>query len=251
LLAAIFAANRVCAPTRTPDLVALPFSITSPYLVKVMAESTRWAVAEFATEFLDPIIEACVNHPLVEAVPVLGSVVRAAQLGASISDRIFFVKLSRFLDPLTGVEPGETERFVAKMEADPKVAQRTGQTLLLAINALDDLEKARVLAYVFRAYLRAEIGLDTLQRLSAAVNLSHVDDLWAVAGTRGSSTPDEEFRHRLAAFHALRVTGLTALSDAAFALAGKKSFIHTALTPLGELLVTILRGSADPPAAPA
>jgi hypothetical protein len=216
-----------------------------------MAESTRWAIAEFATEFLDPIINACINHPVVQAVPVLGSVVRAAQLRASISDRIFFVKLSRFLDPLNGVETGEAERFALKMEADPKVAQRTGQTLLLAIDALNDLEKARVLAYVFRAYLQAEIGLDSLQRLSAAVNLSHVDDLWVLAETSDSSTSDEEFHHRLTAFHALRVTGLTALSDTAFAFAGKKSFIHTALTPLGELLVTILRDSAGPPAAPA
>jgi hypothetical protein len=216
-----------------------------------MAESTRWAIAEFATEFLDPAINACINHPVVQAVPVLGSVVRAAQLRASISDRIFFVKLSRFLDPLHGVETGEAERFARKMEADPKVAQRTGQTLLLAIDALNDLEKARVLAYIFRAYLGAKIGLDSLQRLSAAVNLSHVDDLWTLAETSDSSTSDEDFHRRLTAFHTLRVTGLTALSDTAFALVGKKSFIHTALTPLGELLVTILRDSAGSPAAPA
>jgi len=232
-------------------LVSLgPFPIHLPlYVDPVMAESTRWAIAEFATEFLDPVIEACINHPVVQAVPVLGSVVKAAQLRASISDRIFCVKLSRFLNPLSGLGTEEAERFARKMDSDPKVAQRTGQTLLLAIDALNDLEKARVLAYVFRAYLRAEIGLDSLQRLSAAVNLAHVDDLWALAETSDSSTPDEEFQDRLSAFHALRVTGLTALSDTGFAFAGKKSFIHTALTPLGELLVTILRDSADPPAA--
>ena len=216
-----------------------------------MAESTRWAIAEFATEFLDPIIDACVNHPVVQAIPVLGAVVRAAQLRASISDRIFFVKISRLLDPLSEIDVEEAERFARKMEADPESAQRAGQTLVLAIDALNDLEKARVLAYVFRAYLRAEIGLESLQRLCAAVNLGYVDDLWSLAEISDSSTPDEEFRRRLGAFHALRVTGLTALSDTAFAFAGKKSFISTALTPLGETLGRILRNSGDPRATSA
>lgn len=189
-------------------------------------------------EVARPIVAA-----LVDKVPVLGQLVELYGIGESVSDQIFLAKVRRFIEGLAVVGGAEARAFADEIHDDPEMATRAAEAVLLSLNAITDLEKAPVLAYIYAAYLRDEISFETLRRLLNAVNQAMVEDLWALAeepAEEGKWAGDVHAR-RLQAIHALRTTGLAQLSDSAFLMAGKRSFIGNEVTPLGTVLIEILR----------
>lgn len=213
-------------------------------------DEPRHKFIEIAADFLEPAIDTLVHSGILREIPLLGTAVKLAHASRSVGDRIFLVKIATFLRGLEAVEETEASEFARKLAEDPTAAERTGQTLLLLIDSLDDLEKARVLAVVFAAYLRGEVERRDFRRLGSAVGMAMVDDICALvdADVEGRASTEEEHLRRLGAMHALRTTGLTSLSDSAFAFTGKRSFISTGVTPLGQLLVGVLKRAGWRPA---
>lgn len=199
---------------------------------------------ELSTDLLEPAVDSILNSGFLRDIPILGSAVKAADLARSVRDHIFLAKVERFLE---GLESASAKDFADETSQDNELAARVGEAVLLAIDSINDLEKAPILGYIFAAYLRGEIGFGTLRRLNNAVTLSMVDDLWALAEQRPDNRWEEdEHADRLQALHALRITGLTALEDSAFQLVGRRSFIGTEVTGLGKVLIEILRNSPGP-----
>jgi hypothetical protein len=199
---------------------------------------------ELSADLLEPAIDSVFESGFLRDIPLLGAAIKLADLARSVSDRIFLTKVKGFIHGLRSVGATSAEEFAQDIIRDEKTAKRTGQVLLLSIDAINDLDKAPILAYVFAAFLRNEISLTLLQRLNGAVNLALVEDLWALAEEpQGGHWEEESYQRRLHALRALRITGLSSLSDSAFAFVGKRSFIGTEITGLGEILVRILRKS--------
>ncbi|HST61795.1 MAG TPA: hypothetical protein VLK84_24055 [Longimicrobium sp.] len=180
---------------------------------------------------------------LLEELPVLGSMVKAYGIGRSISDRMFLRKVKRFTEGFEEVGSPAAEELAKKIYEDEGFSERAAEAVLLSIDAITDLEKAPVLAYIYAAYLRDQIDFDTFRRLLAAVNQSIVDDLWTLTAEEPANGKWEENAHqtRWMAIEALRTTGITALSRDSFALVNKRSFATTEITSLGRTLIVILR----------
>lgn len=200
---------------------------------------------ELSTDLLEPAVDSILTSGFLRDIPILGLAVKAADLARSVQDRIFLAKVERFFEGLESA--ASAKDFAEETSQDEESAARVGAVVLLAIDSINDLEKAPILGYIFAAYLRREIRFGTLRRLNNAVTLAMVDDLWALAEQRSDNRwEEEEHADRLQALHALRITGLTALSDSAFQMVGKRSFIGTEVTGLGEVLIEILRNSPGP-----
>lgn len=210
-----------------------------------MPGDIRSNALELSADLLEPVVDAVLDDSVLREIPILGSVIKFARLGRSVSDHIFLTKIRRFLSGLGKLTGDERERFARELENDPKTAERLGQSLALTIDAMNDLEKAPILALVFAAYVRGEITIGELLRLNSAVNLAMAEDLWLFAGIeRGAeSLVEVDHRKRLAAMRALRITGLTEISDSAWQFSKHKSYINNAVTPAGETLIEILKAS--------
>lgn len=192
---------------------------------------------------------------LIDRTPVLAELVMLYGVGESISDILFLERVRGFIEGVEAAGGAEARTFGDEIRGDPELAQRAAKAVLLSISAISDLEKAPVLGYIYAAFLHDEINLETLRRLLNAVDQAMVDDLWALAAEPNESgewAEDDRHRHRFA-IQALRTTGLAELSDSAFLMAGKRSFIASEVTQLGQTLIGILRktgraGPADRPA---
>ncbi len=198
---------------------------------------------------MEPALDIFIHNEFLKEIPVLGLTIKLAQASRSVTDKIFLMKIAKFLEDLDAIPAAEAQAFAAEMEADPAVAERTGQALLLSLDSMNDLQKAPLLALVFSAYVRGKIGLESFRRLTAAIGLAMVEDIWELVKEDDPEDVKESRERRTLALHALRITGLTALSDTAFSLVGKSSYITTALTPLGELIIDILKEARQTPAA--
>ena len=109
--------------------------------------------------------------------------------------------------------------------------KKAGEVLLFAIDQINDLDKAPILARIFAAFLRVEISSADLRRMTAAVNGATVDDLRSLAGL-GPDPSGESGGHK-DLVDALRHTGFTD-STAHSLVTSDAVDLREAITPLGK-----------------
>ena len=110
-------------------------------------------------------------------IPFIKGIVACFTVPLAIRDQLFLRKVAGFLAAVPDLTATERETFVAEHLADSKKATKLGETLVLVLDRLDDMEKPPMIARVFAAFVRGKISFDVFRRLAAAIDLGAVDDL--------------------------------------------------------------------------
>lgn len=126
-------------------------------------------------------LDRILDEGLFRDVPVLGSVVAIVKTVGSIRDRLFVKKVATFLVSCPKFTAQQREEFAREHLNDPRKASKLGDTLVLILDKLDDLEKPEMVAKAFAALVRGKIGLQTFKRIAAAIDIGFADDLAALA----------------------------------------------------------------------
>jgi hypothetical protein len=71
----------------------------------------------------------------------------------------------------------EREDFATEHLADTEKAKKLGETLVLILDRLDDMEKPQMIAQVFAAFIRGKISFEVFRRLASAIDMGTIDDL--------------------------------------------------------------------------
>jgi hypothetical protein len=198
-----------------------------------MTKDNERTSLEIALGIGEASLDQILDEGLLRDVPVLGTVCGMARLAKSIPDRIFLAKLSRFVKAIEMISPEERIAFRRKLERDPKTLRRVGETLVLVLNKLDDMDKPELLGKAFRAYVRGVITYEQFRRLSAAIDASLVSDLQQF-GTEVTSVDQSLLEH-------LASTGLARPSTAGLTETGGLVFSSIKITEIGELFQKLYR----------
>ena len=90
-------------------------------------------------------------------VPLIGTVVGIARVVGTISDRIFLLKVKKFIFSLSKLSDVEKDDFSEQMDKDEKLRSKVGETVVLLLDRSDDLEKVEILAKIFSVYIKNRI----------------------------------------------------------------------------------------------
>jgi hypothetical protein len=137
-------------------------------------------VKDLAAELGEFELDSFLDEGLLKEIPLLKTILACRKSWTAISDQVFLKKVASFLVDCPKFTKEEVEAFVIEHWRDPK-ARRLGDTLVLLLDRLDDLEKPTMLAKVFAAFVRKRINYDAFRRLSAGIDLSFIQDLKALA----------------------------------------------------------------------
>jgi hypothetical protein len=186
--------------------------------------------ADLLEPFVDTFVDTLGDYQVLKDVPILGSAVKIAGIGKSISDRIFLLKVRRFLTAIDPTTTAKARTFAEELRSGEAGAGRTAQVLVFALNTMDDLEKAPILAAVFTAFLLGEINNVEFRRITAAVNAALVDDLLALASLGSESGGKSD---QMEVVDSLRHTRLTVESGTFWT----PETLGDAVTPLGKKFI--------------
>lgn len=133
----------------------------------------RTVVGKDLGDAIFDVAEVALDQNLAEGVlkdlPIIGTLVKLAKAGHSISEGLFVRKLLRFLADLKDVPIEDREKLLQKCPDASEEQQVLGENLLLALERLDDIGKPAILARFFAAYIRSEIDYATFSRLARAL----------------------------------------------------------------------------------
>jgi hypothetical protein len=132
---------------------------------------------ELAIDLAEVAVDAVLDDGLLKDIPVVGSLVNLIRLSKSIPDRIFAAKVRAFLLRLGKVGDLKKEQFLTNLNADRTQRIKLSEVMVLALDQVDDLDKADYIAYVFMAYIEGVIDFATLRRFLHSIIAAFTADL--------------------------------------------------------------------------
>ena len=185
---------------------------------------------DMALSTAEAVSDIMLKDELIAAVPLFSTAFKAVKALDSFRDRLFVAKLQAFISEAQPRSEGERAAMAAKLTGDDE-GRKAGETLLLVLDKLTDLDKPALLGALLRHFGLGRIDSADLRRLANAIDLAFADDLAAFleeppeeAG-KNSNKPHRE---------ALTTSGLTrVLTGDTIDLLGS---IYFGVTPAGEML---------------
>lgn len=132
---------------------------------------------ELPAEIVEFTIDQIIDEGILKDIPVVGWIAKGLSVSRSISDRILFHKILRFLIALDENSEGSREEFCKKINDDPDFKKRVGEHLLILLNKIDAIDKASFLAKCFNYFLTGVIDHDYFIDLSSVIERSTIADL--------------------------------------------------------------------------
>jgi len=168
-------------------------SETSPRSDKESLESSlvssiaKRDLTDLTVDLAEVGLDAFLDEGIVRDVPVLATLVGLYRTVGIVRDRILSKKIIRFLVEFGSVPVADREQFVARC-AEPNERRRLGETLILLLDRLDDMQKPEALGKLFAAYVRGRYDAEMFLNLSLALDrtpLSSLKELKAFYESQG------------------------------------------------------------------
>lgn len=141
---------------------------------------------ELSAEILEFSVDQVLDEGILKDIPLVGWIAKGVSIGRSISDRIFYNKILRFLIALEKIHSGDRDAFRKRVNEDLEFRRRVGEHLLVLIDKIDAFDKANLLAQCFDHFLTGDIDHEYF------VDLSHVIERTSVSDLKALSVPDNQ-----------------------------------------------------------
>src|ERR1035437_10047632 len=142
-----------------------------------MLNKTDRPLLEAVLENAEALVDSLINDEFLKDIPVVGTAIKLCSAVDSLRDRAFAAKLHKFVLGLGNNHSAVAVKWRQLVDKSPEDAKRVGETLFMVLERLSDLEKAELLASVFRAHVDDIIASQDLRRLAQAIDMAFMDDL--------------------------------------------------------------------------
>ncbi len=130
---------------------------------------------DILSELGEITLDSIVDNDAINQIPVIGTLRSIYKITNSISDHLFVQKILKFLRELETLS--DKEKSEMKLKIDKAKDNKIGETLLEIINKIDDNNKPKIIAIIFKSYINGEINFQEFQKFSQIVNKSYLPDL--------------------------------------------------------------------------
>ena len=147
---------------------------------KLSSTVAKSGALELPAEIAEFAIDRVIDEGLLKDIPFIGWIAKGLSVTSSISDRIFYKKILRFLFALEQVSKTDREDFSRKIDSNAKFKRRVGEHLLVTLEKLDILDKPVYLARCFDCFIAGDIDHEYFVDLANIIERSTVHDLRAL-----------------------------------------------------------------------
>lgn len=128
-------------------------------LVASLVKSIGVEASGIAGEFLEIGIDSLCDEGLLRDIPFVSTVASVFHIGQTIRDRHSILKLAAFIEEINHsiINEDELEKYKTKIETDEKIRNNELSHLLILIDRYVGIDRPRMLAKLYLAYLRNDL----------------------------------------------------------------------------------------------
>lgn len=147
-------------------------------------------LGELAQEYIELGLDLITNDGVLRDIPIVGTIVKVSQIVGGVRDRLYAVKLVRFLQKVGETTPEQREKFIKDNCKDTKQFE---ESVLLILEQADALEKSSLIGKVFKSCILGMISYQNALALSSMINKA----IWQDIGDMLQGNITEESKMRL------------------------------------------------------
>ncbi|AIM60332.1 hypothetical protein IX49_07265 [Cellulophaga lytica] len=134
---------------------------------------------EFSGEIVELTIDQFIDNGLLKDIPFFSVFYKSLKTVQGIRDALFAMKIYKFIKEFNEIKNNEKNNFIVKISSNTKERIKVGQTLIMILEKIDELEKTQMIAKVFAAYLKEEINRSEFSQICSIIEKSFIDDLYS------------------------------------------------------------------------
>lgn len=134
-------------------------------------------ILELGAEGTEIALKQALDDSVLKEIPIVGSIVKLYDIGASIRDRLFTEKVRQFLIAFNEVPEEKRSKLRKAVLSGKDECEKIVQKIILIIEFQSDLEKSELIANFFLAYLDEMISNSDLRRALDVTSTYFLDDL--------------------------------------------------------------------------
>lgn len=143
-------------------------------LIKTLGESD---LPDIAQDLAEIALDSLLFDGVFKDIPVISTIVRLGKTAFAIRDYFLIKKVLAFLQGMKDIPAEERKSFAGRLEAEKDFQKNVGETTIMLLDKYDHLDKARLMAKLFGAYVKGEIDYDKFLRLSTSMDRAFIKDL--------------------------------------------------------------------------
>jgi hypothetical protein len=157
-------------------------------------------------DMMEVTLDAILQNGILKDIPVISTITGITKTILSIRDQFLVKKILSFLFELQDITDKEREKFIHDMDNDTKYQQKIGESLIMLIERLDDLEKPAFLAKLLKARIRGDINHHQFLRFASVIDQMLIQDLKNFLNAISDNTGPEHFAEYLYRFGLSHIT---------------------------------------------
>jgi len=141
------------------------------------SENHNRLLIEAGLEAIEAIVDTFSEQDVWTELPVVSTVFKSLRASNTIREKIFANKIFIFFEELNRASDSKRKQLKDKILNSPQEAKEVGRILLMVLDKVTDLDKPKLLAKLFIAFLDEVISKEDMRRLIYAVEIAFIDDL--------------------------------------------------------------------------
>jgi len=196
---------------------------------------------DILTDMGEITLDSIVDNESINQIPIIGTLRSIYKISNSVSDYLFIQKLLKFFNELGSISDEQKESMKSRIQSDIKYRDRVGDHLLEIIDKIDDTEKPKLIAVLFRAYIDEKIDLQKFFKYSQIINRSFLPDLFNLKRYILGEAITIEESSSLLSLGLLEVRTKTKTANISLGDLGMNNQIEFILNPIGQELYHLIQ----------
>lgn len=135
------------------------------------------SILEATLESGEVVLDLLLNGDVLADIPFIGTAIKICHANDTLRQGIYAAKLARFINDLNSVPLSDIEKLRLAINSRSEEARRVGETVLMILEQVADMDKPVVLSRLLLCYAEGVISSVELRRLYQAVNSAFMDDI--------------------------------------------------------------------------
>ncbi|QEC78967.1 hypothetical protein [Mucilaginibacter ginsenosidivorax] len=132
---------------------------------------------DLGMDYSEIFIDDLIDNPALKEIPLVKSVVGVIKGGIAVNQFFFAKKLLTFIQTFNSgqLDPEKKRKFQDRINTDDKYRKRVCEQVMIFVDRFIEINKAKISANVFKAYVEEKIAYEQLISLNIGLENLHPD----------------------------------------------------------------------------
>jgi hypothetical protein len=132
---------------------------------------------ELSGEIVELTVDQFIENDLLKEIPFFSIFYKSIKTVSGVRDALFAMKVYKFLKEFEKIKQKEKSKFLEKITVNKNEKIKVGQTLIMILDKIDEIDKTQIIANLFAGYIKSDLTKSEFTQLCSIVEKSFLDDL--------------------------------------------------------------------------